>query len=140
MKHLELYEEYKQKLFWVINWRELSDRVYGLNPEGDEEWDIDYMSRTWESFTQKEIEDIKNLVINKGYGFEVRDLSHDYPKLNDVYLAHLRIFYGKDPSDEIVITKIKDEWYYVSDERSEYDWKCDQFDGLMNCLKYVLDI
>ena len=41
---------------------------------------------------------------------------------------------------ELIITKLKDEWFIVMDDRSNLDnlyFKCDQMDGLIKYLKNV---
>ena len=51
------------------------------------------------------------------------------------------IFIGK--SFRVDINKCNDEWYYIEYSPS-YDrdcyYKCDQFDGLLNCLDYLKSI
>lgn len=40
--------------------------------------------------------------------------------------------------DEIfAIWKFSDEWYYVEDSNMRHYYKCDQFSGLIDCIKRI---
>lgn len=40
--------------------------------------------------------------------------------------------------DEVfAIWKFTDEWYFVADSNMRHYYKCDQFDGLINCIKNI---
>ena len=77
--------------------------------------------------------------------FTVLDISKlnriGFESIEDSGLNYNPPWYGKicvNVDDNLHIMKKEDEWYYVRDMRRmnrEVWYKCDQFDGLLDCLK-----
>lgn len=95
-----------------------------------------------EEFTNTEVDQIKKYLLEDSI---LVYLPHEYIGIelsDDKY--SLRILYiWIDKSNKTVvynIQKTKDEWYYVASYRTfpSIYFECDQFDGLMACLKQLL--
>lgn len=70
--------------------------------------------------------------IDKLLGFGFLDTNNNYKNILDKRFSI---------DGDIIVYKTDDEWYYLSDDRYEYNfYKCDQWEGLMNCLKKELKL
>ena len=126
MKYLKLFES--NEYYTQISRDDYTKKI-GFDGGG---WDENFISDTWVSFTEKELEFIKNLT--KG---DIKEVMDDVPSIG----SYIRVEHTKiDRKTRIVeyhylwINKSKDEWYYLNDYNSLY-YKCDQFEGLIACLK-----
>ena len=119
----------------------------------DNVWDMDFIESDWVDFTKTEVNSIKKLLPNNnitndyiyrrhlGYpnGFKLFNtkgfiVSHPDPNFKP------RIFDTEKLSSswsdtEFYIIKLKDEWYYFYDYINDKQYKCDQFEGLINLIK-----
>lgn len=113
MKYLKTYLESKsEKLFQKMKLWEI------------EEYTDEKIKKKSEDFTDIEIEAIKNKIPSH-YNIEL-GLGHFFGK------SKLYINNGK-----IIITKVEDEWYYISVNNFASHYRCDGWDGLMDCLRYL---
>ncbi len=130
MKYLKLYEELgNEVLFSEIT---------------QDEWNGKFILRVdynYEDFSHSEIKGLKEYFegwdVVGPYGNSLKN----YPNWDGVYtlnFAHpVRVKQKNDGGFGII--KSIDEWYYVGDfqnRRSYKYYKCDTFDGLMQCLNH----
>lgn len=83
-----------------------------------------------------------NDAIDNAIGFdsdEVRDLRKIVPgftlKMDSSYCYNSTIYIRQNDLTVYVINKTVDEWFYLLDREFYRYYKCDQMDGLMECLK-----
>jgi hypothetical protein len=139
MKYLKEYSEHNSTpLYKEIN---------------SEEYNALLTVKTYD-FSQEEIDSINNIPsIKDKFKFEVyrnkKSRFENRPQAI-LLLANLDIGYihadNKHYYNNVEIKKINDEWYYVlfryyEDNNAIYTWyKCDQLDGLKECLTHLIEI
>ncbi len=149
MKYLKLFENLK--LYQEIDAGDVNQYLFGEDPQND----FDFIKSKWEKITKNEIVNIINLFHGWEHGYLYYDTIQktfieginykEYHKKNKG-LNHIEICEGciifKKVESVIAIYKTDDDWFYV--ENAEYDprnprfikyYKCDQFEGLLQCLK-----
>lgn len=87
-------------------------------------------------FTKNEVDDITSLYDNKTFSITPRGWTERTVIFDGSIVHEIRIM---DKFNTYVIYKYDDEWYTLS-TRYEFDnswkyYKCDQFEGLLECLK-----
>ena len=148
MKYLKSIVENK-------SWDSISLEEYNNNLWGDEDDDsydysLEYVKTTREIFTTKEISILNKIIGTKGVSLNTTELI----KANKVgsELKYQNNITGTDYfgnyTRTIIVYKLKAEWYYVfrldyynfRGPRSNRSlmYKCDQFDGLIDCLNSFL--
>lgn len=142
LKNWKIYEEYDESTFWWICKSFYEHKVYGpIDDQDVDGWNEDYIFKTWEIFTNKEISIIKSILPKNSEIDKWRIDNH--PKISHLSRSQMMIYILEDDNsftkNELYITKTKDEWFYVSDEGYNFGYQCDQFDGLINCLKFIKD-
>lgn len=123
MKHIKLFEGH-DKSYWRISHDEYKKDM-GYTSESIIHFPT--LRNRSEEFTTKEIDYFKteypNSIIDYQLGFNkevgIRSTIIFKPELSSVVVS--------------IITKFKDEWYYV--RKNDICYKCDQFDGLINLLE-----
>lgn len=120
MKYLLKFNENKNEFFTKISPVESQRLINGLDVDMNSV--KNYLEREWKSFTEVEIKEINKLM--------KFNLDSKNPALIRSDLK--KSFYFS-------IVKISDEWFILnfSSGIKRYDYKCDQFDGLINCIKYL---
>lgn len=133
------------------NYQEISREEYVMNitglPEGEgvrgeiESKQV-FISSKWDRFTDKEISDINTLFNDKKYKF----------KSELIYLINDKGYYVLNRHNnafQTSLTKLIDEYYYLihiqygkygkgdEDVYRKKFYRCDQIDGLLNCLKQL---
>ena len=145
---IKLFEEYNQ-YYTEISQEEYS-KLTLYHPINDEDEDVDllykrdleFIQNNWIDFTQSEISTLHNLIPKSTYKIN--------PYTDGVYsgIPKASIEY-ECKHNAIFIIKMSDEWYYVHhthmfrDMNNNQDlliktYKCDQFDGLLKCIKDIL--
>ena len=130
MKHIKLFESFEDDTYFEIDEKEYRLKTWGFLNH-DLNIDIlthlqnmlDFTNSTWQSFSNREKRILRRdfSVINK-YKKNGNDIS-------------LRI-----SSYRMDLIKAPDEWFYIkssiegSKEEDVTYYKCDQFDGLIDCL------
>ena len=132
MKYLKTFEyKHEENSFTPITLDQLLVYLFGGTNRSLEGDSIDtFISRYWEPFTENEIDKIKDFL-------EEHDIEANY-----VPTKSLRICLYK-PSNLLYmeIFKLKDEWFYVRETKGmNRCYRCDQFDGLMECLYSIIKI
>ena len=116
MKWFRYFENIEEKWYNIVDYNYYSEKVYN-----------DYhipVDKNWMYWKPQEVEELKKFFngIEFRYYIDGNIQCVKYkPETNKIQIRH------KNWS----ISKINDEWFYVS---SLIDYKCDQFDGLMQCL------
>ena len=123
-KWSKFLESNEDKLFWKITEPEYNQCVYGDNAPYLRVDLIKWAKEKWIEFTNKE----KMQMFNLGLKLNNR-LDSNHRKTHQ--LKSRETYY-------LFLTKMEDEWFYVSDKYGY--WKCDQFDGLISCLKNNCEI
>lgn len=124
---IKLFEDFSNG-YSMISLQELNDGLWGKESLSFEDDSFVHKKKNWLQFTQEEID-----IINKKYEFE-------YFKVDKMYKGSMiELKYANCMAN---IYKLVDEWYYIqyinyrSLERNCY--KCDQWDGLLNCLDKIV--
>lgn len=119
MKHLKLYESDFQDTSWSKITSEENFNFNKIVKFENSEWikinnifSIEYLSDTYQSSIYKV--------------FDVR--------IDDKKIEIQLFFYSRS---RFSIYKFPDEWFFVADTKSSCFYKCDQLDGLINCLKSI---
>ena len=120
MRYLKLFEDLESDGYEIVNLPNIINNLYVV--------------AEYEMFTERELERFEKI------GFIKRKSASK----NDGYLLRGKVL---DPSvyiNRIVqIMSRGDEWYYIRtrkpEERSFTWYKCDRFEGVMNCLEKELD-
>lgn len=148
MRYLKLFEDHKN--WWPISLEEYNIKLWGeeeLIEDDDDYVELSkFIKNTREVFTDKEIS-----YLNKKIGVE--SSKQESPELVNTgkvgsELKFENIIGSNDFGDfnrTIIIYKLKDEWFYIFrlDHHSYSNWKdymykCDQFDGLIDCIDSFL--
>ena len=133
MKYLKLFDSKSEDTFEEITYPDFIDAIYGeaycpSYPSGNKSTgdgdSIEFRNKNWVEFTQQEI-----LEINKSSGLKMRISLHSVPQLLDC--AHSLV----DDDQHTFIYKLQDDWYYLIKYGQSRYYKCDQFAGLLDCLK-----
>lgn len=138
MKYLKIFEDNKN--WWTISIDEYNNKLWGDEDIDDIEL-LKFMSNTREIFTDKEIS-----YLDKKIG--VKSSTQKSPELVNIGKVGSELKFEDIPisgnfNRKIIVYKLKDEWFYIL--RSDYPkhnyyklynymYKCDQFDGLIDCL------
>lgn len=150
MKYLKKFEGLSESYF-SISINEF-DEATGYEHE---DWEEYLALIKWVDFNDIEVSQIKSIfsqyVIKVGYHFEFRealqggknlDMGHDgFLVIVDKSSPDFMPCADADWSKAIAyVIKTQDEWFYVYDFKSSSDkcYKCDQFDGLVDCLKNII--
>ena len=113
---------------------------FNLGYEKIQTIDIPQFSRDKsEKFTLSEIDEIKNNISELLLG-EIRE--HRNARGNSIYFQLYKVEGFKEYRRLLNIYKYKDEWFNVNVEKISgpsniVSYKCDQLDGLINCLKSI---
>lgn len=139
MKYLKVFEDYKSQTFHEMS----DDEINHIYPDESEY----FLGK--EKFTNTEFEYLQSKYNNVSYG-KVKSII----SINDSTKLHLRD--KKIGNFFVDIEKFKDEWYIIyygyvtkgkvyhgSEVVSELVWKykwykCDQWDGLLDCLNFLI--
>lgn len=148
MKHLKLlkdwesfrfpvFEDREEKLFWEIDNRTYNQKLYNNLNNYNEDINllIDYAKKNWENFTPYEIQKIEELV----------GMSMSPAGIKTEITPYRQFVFKSEYEFKLYITKVTDEWYYVCfndilqlyDDKKYTYYQCDQFDGLMDCIKHL---
>ncbi len=149
--NIKSFESFNEKVgdipvkFIKISYYDYNKIAYGMH-RGELE-DVDYIIDNWDPFTDNEISFIINLFsvfhggnvdvkINDSFYDESSDSIRKVPRGEIIVSKDREILGGKKPYNDTLclITKLKDEWYYFSTGWSCF--KCDQWEGLLECLRY----
>lgn len=129
MIKIKLFEEFDQPGFFKeIRKKEYMRDLYNNAENGGKSDDIEEFDESEIKRISSICKDIEICTEDKYSGFnfssEIPDFIFDFgvPK-------HSLIL------DNIVVTKFKDEYYYVFDSTNRWFFKCDQIDGLISCIK-----
>lgn len=100
----------------------------------DEENESEFIQKNWISLTQDEISKISETFPKRNYKLNSDVETPKNSSMTISYITYSRSYY-------ILINKLKDEWFYIgllntTGSISRY-YACDQFDGLLNCLKHI---
>ena len=105
---------------------------------------LEFIQSNWVDFTQSEISTIHNLIPKSTYEINPHVGGDGIPEASIEYTK-----YEHTRNKLIFIVKTKDEWYYVKlnywnitaikrvESITSY-YKCDQFEGLLKCIKDIL--
>jgi hypothetical protein len=108
------------KLFENISYYQISE----------DDFDNIHFQSTCEPFTESEYKIISDM-LNKI--FADIEISYVISSIVPKAIIQARIYF-----DEIFeIWKFSDEWYYVEDSTMRHYYKCDQFSGLIDCIKKI---
>ena len=127
MKYLKLFEDVNTNGFEQINLSDFWTFIFG---------DIG----KWENFTEKEEKELYQIV-KKKYGRydEKINISKIINTISKKIYLKISIY-----EDDIIIEihKLQDEWYGVEivtdgNYANHYSYKCDQWDGLINCINNI---
>lgn len=152
---IKTFEEYKSKnTYTKVN---AGDYRRIINGDDSENWTInkEFLEKNVEDFVQSEIKLIESLDLDVKVT-KIVDVYDDYDgdyniKKIEIYTNCQRlVLYKKDIiTPKILITKIQDEYFMVDNfYNKQYGgrkviahdyYKCDQIDGLINCLKNCID-
>lgn len=150
MKYLKLFED-KEELFWKIDQNEYDKRIYGISDDDEDEGEVDegiqeFVLSHWENFNQFELSKLELLGWKyKPVNFYIYDIFYynmtpeeSKSKFQSIEFAQVKFFHNVHSSwiYSFKINKLKDEWYYIY-TRNGTKYKCDQFDGLIECLEYL---
>lgn len=164
MKYLELFEDHSTKTFWEIKDSEyVKDIYYGdeyeLHVNDDEYMGVnqDHILSTWVDFTGSELSKLEKILgkyelldfnededfydYSDDYGYS--EPQEEYENIDHAYITFRNVAGLMDPN-EISVAKTKDEWFYVhcyvrNSSPTHISYKCDQWDGLIDCLDYIKD-
>ena len=117
MRYLKLFEESGEKLYWQVKMDDVYD--YDTIPIG---YKFDCIH-----FTENDVIKLKEFNCT---------FSNDEKNYDDPY-ARISVYDFKDIT-HYIIHKSDDEWYYIECQTSSLTYvyfKCDQFDGVLNCLE-----
>lgn len=117
MKHLKsIFEE--NKLFWEVTEDEYEDNLRYSN-----------------KLTQGEINNLDKVLTQEELSYEIRENDNRkfYINYNSVNIS---IHISDSLLDDISLYKLEDDWFYVMD--AAFYYKCDQWDGLLECIKYII--
>jgi hypothetical protein len=130
---IKLFEEYNDPTYWQIT-KDEYDKVTDVSFQEAQECFVD--------FTDAELK-----AMNQFFDFKERIYSSAFVRLFDQPDQNLgtisKTSYYSFYSENLIINvhKMVDEWYYVKYySKKIYDrsyYKCDQFDGLLDCLKMI---
>ena len=120
MKYIKLFEE-ANDLYWEIPREEFEYVMPGDDPDWNEDESVLNFER--EDFSKKESLLLKQL------GFKI---------IYDLCVILLPFTSGKKSTISLRLYKSSDSWYYAETDLNVY--KCDQFDGLIECLKKEFNI
>jgi len=123
---IKLFEEYNDPTYWQIT-KDEYDSVTDVSFQEAQECFVD--------FTYVELK-----AMNQFFDFKERIYSSALDQnLGTISKTSYYSFYSEDLI--INVHKLVDEWYYVKYySKKNYDkiyYKCDQFDGLEDCLKMI---
>lgn len=133
MKYIKLFELFaipEDEITLIIH-SQLLDSVYGSHDDdGQTEDVIEFSKNKWDPFTNKEINEISNILNSR---IHVRNGSSNCVVVCNYNSSRFNIF------------KLKDEWYYIeiymrmfgSEPSDSVCYRCDQFTALMKCLKLI---
>jgi hypothetical protein len=139
MKYLKLFEEHN-KYYTNISEEEYFKLVSGeydplLNYNGENFSEYaNYLINNWVEFTENEIQQISQTLPDHELKYT------DFENIPKGEIELSKNEYGMPSASVIIITKLKDEWFIIMDDRSNLDapyFKCDQMDGLIKYLKNV---
>jgi hypothetical protein len=133
MKYLKLFENHNH-LYSEISTHEFEEKCGWGGQIGDDEWDDEYVHNNWEDFTVDELNYLISLKLDVDLKSDLIGLLDDSPQ------AYISL--KQENSIIFYVCKVKDEWYYVynpmkilKDDSPFSFYKCDQFDGLISCIK-----
>lgn len=138
MRYLKLYENYKS--YQSIDVDEYYRKtIFGNSTNEDPLEDSSYIKDNWESYTVEEIKEIL-AILPKGTKFTINAAMN--PMYSKSKLDIMNVKVSKDNKMRVLvdffIVKLRDEWYYLYVNHillpAAY-WKCDQLNGLINCMK-----
>jgi hypothetical protein len=119
MKHLKLFEYYKEDLYTEIEPQDFHDLILASESVVEE-------------FTKTEFERIDRLM-RPLYNGDYDCVLHRLITTSGKIFERSAIYIGSN--EDMIIFKLRDDWYIVHSEITDY--KCDQFDGLEQCLKDI---
>ena len=134
---IKLFEEYNQYYIKISQEEYNMSTIY--HPAQEDEYeddelfnknDMNFLQKNWIDFTQSEISTLHDLMPKSSYKIN--------PYTNgDRRIPKASIEY-KDELNRIIIIKMIDEWYYVNYRGAKNShYKCDQFEGLLKCIKDI---
>ena len=116
MKYLKIFEEVGEKLYWEIPESEFYDDNSRLQ--------------------------FKTIVFSDDELISLKELSNKYHwKTFRDDRGGKRYFIFRD-NTQLKLHKSNDEWYYIyytTDHSKELYYKCDQFDGLIECVERLIN-
>ena len=160
MKHLKIFEDFKSDKFEEISNSEYEISTIGANsvfgPRGGiDNVVVDFIKENWVPFTKSQINEVTKILGNvEVYSVEPQTSRSE---INPIIINPVPLGSRLDCKDlDITIIKMVDEWYYVIQDnirkihknstikyalrpRLEMPrrYRCDQFDGLLECLKII---
>jgi hypothetical protein len=139
MKYLKAFESYGVEDYYKeITEFEYDDDICNIGGTDGEE-DVEYMREKWVEFTDQEISKITEILSEKKDVNYIIDLPNfKFWKENGIARARLDIKPSKKSKtleNIMYIVKLEDDWYYLYDCYPNKFYKCDQFDGLLKCIK-----
>lgn len=151
MKYLKLFENHGDK-FKSIEDYEFNQKIFD-SPYGDVDTSIfdKYEEEYWGLFTDSQIKKIRKVILNKSLRSTQSTLNTSvYPKriTNRSTKEYIEINITGMDSINIYVYSFKDSWYYVClhgyysnkgkrELVEEKYYECDQWDGLLECLKDI---
>ena len=154
MRHLKLFKESITTTYTEITASEFNDYIFDVpvDEDGDEveyeseDWDSSKVYSRWVGFSDSEINTITDVVFKCDRYVEVYDDYVDNDTGDTQNLKYMRIDHQIDnkTTGAIQLYHLKDDWYYAHHTITNYAakrfrcYRCDQIDGLLDCLKNIL--
>lgn len=127
---IKLFENF-DKLYHQIEVDEYEEFAGDDNIAGKNLW---MGPKKLDGFTKIEIEKLKSLFgqgLTGNHNIEINKWVNFCDKNCNGMVSSLKIHH------DFAIRKLYDEWYYVYDEKNYKFYKCDTFDGLIQCLETI---
>ena len=160
MRYLKTFESNHKNTFDKITYTEWDQLIFGDDwgtefddngeamewSDEDQERSDNFTSRQWVDFTPMEFEEVSKILGEIEWGWCYSSNFGMRRTMAAIESSSDRIFFQK----HLKVNKIIDEWYLVAmlDDRDVADvaggvgnyYKCDQFDGLIDCLKWICEL
>jgi hypothetical protein len=142
---IKLFEEYNEATYWEITKDEYDQWCENIHT-------VDWYKYNIDSITEYELSKVEyfDFELQEDKITLAKDYRDEYLTLKEPIVYSILVYkpiLNKDGESEYIqeirVDKVKDEWYYlqltISEEDDYHYYKCDQFDGLIDCLKMIKD-
>ena len=141
MRYLKLFEDHNS-YYYQIGEDEFNEITQYDNDDGEDKWD----TSNWIDFNKSEIDTIKGMFDDYFVFIGYNGTSDTHRVFNQNHKSNGMIVVSSNPHLDMrrdwsgtlfYAIKLPDEWFFVADTKSSCFYKCDQLDGLINCLKSI---